>query len=71
MKNADMPAMPNYGIATGGEMEIEGGLTKREMLAMHTIGHLVNGTAGYDEQVKYKAKVAVEYADALLKELEK
>lgn len=79
MKNADMPAMPQVvaedsrgnGLV-GSYMEEEWqGLTKREMFAMHIIGHLANGTAGYDEQVFNKAKVAVEYADALLKELEK
>ena len=45
-------------------------LTKREMMAMHIVGHLANGTAGYDEQIKRKAKVAVEYADELLGALE-
>ena len=50
---------------------IHTGLTKREMFAMHIIGHLANGTAGYDEQVLYKTKVAVKYADALLSELDK
>ena len=73
-----MPAMPQsatesgYGCNYGNEIgQVAQGLTKREMIAMHIIGHLANGTDGYDEQVLYKTKVAVKYADALLSELNK
>lgn len=81
MNNSNNPAMPLSGDAYQDFASYDGakntsynpecqGLTKREMMAMHIVGHLANGTAGYDEQVKYKARVAVEYADELLKALE-
>lgn len=81
MNNSSNPAMPLSGDAYRDFSDYNGekntsynsecqGLTKREMMAMHIIGHLANGTAGYDEQVKRKANVAVEYADELLRALE-
>ena len=46
------------------------GLTKREAFAMAAMQGLILGCA-YDEKVKAKCRVAVEYADALLAELDK
>jgi len=74
MKNADMPAMPFEEVRN----RIEGhphnwtnhkGMTKREMIAMHMMAHLMpdQSFSMYDEQAKY----AVMAADALLAELEK
>lgn len=66
MKNADLPAMPiiDDEISTH-EKEIHFGLTKREMFAMHAMqGMLSNSPLFYPSR-------AVEYADELLKELEK
>ena len=75
MKNADKPAMPTPYMdqnSNGGALYCDDtGLTKREMFAMHIAGHMVSRTAGYDEYVKSKMKTAVEYANALLAELEK
>lgn len=64
MKNADMAAMPTQ--SNGGD--IFGGLTKREMMAMH----IATGFAA-DKEVRPCdiAKLATEVADLLLAELEK
>ena len=85
MKNADLPAMPLSGEAyqdfanydetknTSYNPECQG-LTKREMLAMHTMASWVNhhGSAGgYGFSAKEAARSAVECADALLEELSK
>ena len=46
------------------------GLTKREHFAAMALQGMVSVCA-YDEQVTSKCRAAVEYADALLKELDK
>ena len=67
-KNGDMPAMPTqYG---GGD--IYGGLTKREMMAMHAMnGILASLTDDHDLSCGELARCAVRNADALLAELER
>lgn len=64
IKNGDMPAMPTQ--CSGGD--IYGGLTKREMMAMHIASGLIS-----DPQVRTGdvAATAVKVADALLTELER
>lgn len=64
MKNSDKSAMPTQ--SNGGD--IFGGLTKREMMAMH----IATGFAA-DKEVRPCdiAKLATEVADLLLAELEK
>ena len=66
MKNADMPAIP---LPLGAETT-EGcqGLTKREMMAMHMMAHLMPDQNF--ESYASQAKIAVMAADALLAELE-
>jgi len=71
MKNADMPAMPielsGFGLYAP---EAHYGLTKREMFAMAAM----NGSmSNPDDRYTYEqmAKYSVEYADALLAELER
>ena len=73
-KNGDMPAMPTiYGdMAPNGQREIycsDVGLTKREMMAMHMMAHLMpdQGFKSYEDQ----SKCAVAAADILLAELER
>lgn len=63
MKNADMSAMPTQ--TNGGD--IFGGLTKREMMAMHMMAHLMMSErlGSYEEQAVYSIKAT----DALLAEL--
>ena len=79
MKNADLPAMP---IELNGfgqyAPEVYGGLTKREMFAMHFMGHLCDvywGTVSeYDsgkQLIECQAETAIEMADILLAKLEK
>ena len=63
MSNGNKPAMPFTGCGSDG-------MTKRETIAMHVLSGIA-GYCTYDEQVSTKAKYAVKYADALLKELEK
>ena len=65
MKNGDVPAMPTQG--NGGDMF--GGLTKREMMAMHIMTGLCSkyGSA-FDTDT---AQDAVRMADFLLAELER
>ena len=79
MKNADMPAMPcelkdfdSLGVQV--VRESYEGLTKREMFAIHAMqglltAHEPDGTWAHDSCIA--AITAVEYADALLAELEK
>jgi len=74
MKNADMPAMPFEEVRTrvagqANNWTNHKGMTKREMIAMHMMAHLMpdQSFSMYDEQAKY----AVMAADALLAELEK
>lgn len=68
--NANKPAMPiiDDKISTY-ETEIHHGLTKREMIAMHVMQGLLSSMG---EGCLYVdcARVAVTYADALLKELD-
>lgn len=82
MKNADIPAMPceiearvaqdNLGADLNSAYEwhkAQSGLTKREMFAMAAMQGILARTGSTDRSVN--ARLAVEYADALLKELEK
>lgn len=78
MKNADKPAMP---IELNGfgqfAPEAHTGLTKREMFAMHAMQGFLSDADYADlyetapEWRKNIAEASVEFADALLKELEK
>lgn len=84
MKNADKPAMPqaatkdgyacNYGSS---ELQVPTGLTKREMFAMHAMQGLLSDGSYVelyetpDEWRKNITEASVEFADALLDELEK
>ena len=80
MKNADIPAMPVFD-SSGcpslyGDDGVEAkGLTKREMMAMHTMVGLLSCGKQYDIRHKSRASQLVEdavfYADALLDELER
>ena len=76
-KNKDMPAMPvvtSNGICANG-------LTKREMIAMHAMQGLSSldvettkiyiDALGLDDVGRVFAKMSVEFADALLAELDK
>ncbi len=72
MKNADMPAMPtpvmdNHQTPHGTEPTY--GLTKREMFAMAAMNGILSRTGSPDRHIV--AGYAVDYADALLKELDK
>lgn len=84
--NADMPAMPcevveQYHIdpviaPDGSSMPtlrerkvMSGGMTKREMVAMHVASGLIS--SGYDATFEQTAMLSVNYADALLAELER
>ena len=74
MKNADMPAMPIVDSCARPAMYGNEGveaiwLTKREMMAMHTLSGLI--ASGYDATFESSAKCAIGYADALLAELER
>lgn len=81
MKNADMPAMPMGKSARGSywtDKNIEYvfdesckpalGLTKRETIAMHCIAQLLPSLRSHPP--RECAKLAIEFADALLAELE-
>ena len=79
MKNGDMPAMP-IELNGFGQYAPEAfvGLTKREMFAMHFMGHLCDvywGTVSeYDsgkQLIECQAETAIEMADILLAKLEK
>lgn len=75
MNNADMPAMPSdvkavYEAMTDGSDswgKAALGLTKREMMAMHMMAHLMMSErlCSYEEQAGYSIKAT----DALLAEL--
>ena len=82
-ENADMPAMPiefsGFGLY---KPEAFGGLTKREEFAKTAMLGILSGkddlkgnveslTRWYNSSTKAVANLAVQYADALLKELEK
>ena len=87
MKNADMPAMPvavkaneqekAFGVA---DVQFQG-LTKREMFAMHAMQGFASSdvettrvylkASGEDDIGVMFAKMSVEFADALLAELDK
>lgn len=85
MKNADMPAMPvnNGELASALELGADGskGLTKREICAIKIMASLSSTNlddatrllkaTGCDDLGEMYAGMAVEYADALIKELEK
>ena len=84
MKNADLPAMPQAltmnneeGYTTSdfyGHSRFNG-LTKREMFAMHAMQGLLANSYGNswsaEQIVSMLSKQSVEFADALLGELEK
>ena len=72
IKNGDMPAMPvdrcdADAIEAG--IQVFSGLTKREMMAMHMMAHLMPNERlkSYEEQASY----ALMATDALLAELER
>ena len=71
-KNGDMPAMPQddaiWCQRIGECPTLATGLTKREMMAMHMMAHLMPNERlqSYEEQASY----ALMAADALLAELE-
>lgn len=84
MKNANMPAMPceiaeQYhteesqvpcGAPTLRERKVvSGGMTKREMMAMHMFAGLLARDGKPD--IQYEAELATKAADALLAELER
>ena len=78
MKNADMPAMPSSWKdfdSMGLEVTRESyhGLNKREMFAMNALqGLLSNSALALDDLSEMQvARFSIEYADALLAELEK
>lgn len=70
MKNADMPAMPTSPNSNDPEWAAArtGGLTKREIFAMHAMSNL--SLADY-QNPEHLAQDALAMADALLKELAK
>jgi hypothetical protein len=77
MKNADMPAMPaeyDHNKESTGNIEQYTGLMKREAFAMAALQGL-SGAHNHDGEWSHDSKlvagVAVEYADALLEELER
>ena len=82
--NGNMPAMPcevveQYhidesqvpcGAPTLRERKVmSGGMTKREMMAMHIASGLIS--SGYDATVEATARLSVNHTDALLAELER
>lgn len=70
MKNADLPAMPNYDLTEGGYLLVTGGLTKREYFAGLAMQGLCAHSGDYHRDTDL-AQDAVMYADALLAELER
>lgn len=75
IKNGDLPAMP---VKHDGACSVGDGLSKREMFAMTAMQGLLSGVHGdsslYDaapEWVRNISEASVEFADALLAELEK
>ena len=84
MKNANMPAMPcevveQYHIDAGQvpsgaptlreRKVMSGGMTKREMMAMHMFAGLLARDGKPD--IQYEAGLAIKAADTLLSELER
>jgi hypothetical protein len=71
IKNGDMPAMPTSpnSIDPNWAAARTGGLTKREMFAMHIMAGMASSNHGYHDY-KYMASDAIKQADALLVELE-
>ena len=71
MKNGDMPAMPTSPNDHDAEWAAarSGGLTKREMFAMHIMSGMASTGHGY-EKWEYMAQDAIAQADALLLVLE-
>ena len=73
IKNGDMPAMPtfDYDVRSNDVVQFtdSAGLTKREMMAMHMMAHLMTDQSfkSYEDQ----SKCAVAAADILLAELER
>ena len=69
MKNSDMPAMPIVDELSNDEIEIFHGLTKRE----HFAGLAMQGFAASSEMMMNEvvADLSVQWADALLAELDK
>jgi len=86
-KNGDMPSMPinNPDLASCLELGADGskGFTKREKIAMYAMsgilsnsggviqGNNYSGTGWCNSDATHLAKLSIECADALLKELEK
>ena len=66
MNNADFPAMPYTFDIGGGFRKVSPGLTKREYFA----GLAMQGLIAHGYGLIQGPELAVEYADALLKELE-
>ena len=75
MRNADTPAMPTYELNGQGVLEDTSyGLTKREMFAMHAMNGLISSDYKNGSEKMNSEDVAlmsVDYADALLAELER
>lgn len=78
MKNANLPAYPvevessGAGLRTGEHKWFEIGLTKREYFAVMAMqGICANSIPGEHHMPKRVAQDAVEFADELLKQLEK
>ena len=75
--NGNMPAMPQAATSEGYSCHyydydgpgIPTGMTKREMMAMHVASGLIS--SGYDATFEQTARLSVNYADALLAELER
>lgn len=69
MKNADMPAMPFEGGQNNG-LQPWCGLTKREMFAMNALQGLLSNSNIKELSECELSEIAVNFADALLAELE-
>ena len=69
MSNGNYPAMPIFD-SEGTTRGCEGGLTKREMMAMHILSGLLSDYE-FDVTRQMAAEVAVQQADALLAELDR
>lgn len=67
MSNGNMPAMPTQ--SNGGD--IFGGLTKREMMAMHALQGLLAAPDLKTAEPVAVARAAIAYADSILAELER
>lgn len=77
MNNADVPAMPianhDLTVAIGNGDNKFGGLTKREMMAMHFMAAWIQHHGSLNNNYRFNQKdaaiCAIECADALLREL--